>query len=52
MHCVVIDEKVGDMGPVESEKEEIRVTPLSLPANFFWEDICLDDEGQVGVAGM
>ena len=38
------------MGAVEDDKEEIRATPLSLPPNFFWEDICLDNEGQVGVA--
>lgn len=52
LHCVIVDEKVdGDMGAVEDNKEQIRTTPLSLPPNFFWEDISLDDEGQVGVAG-
>lgn len=40
-------EKVSDMGPLEDDKEEIRQEPFTLPSNFTWDDICLEDEEQV-----
>ena len=42
-----IDEKVGDMGPLEDDREEIRTEPFSLPSGFVWDDISLEDEKQV-----
>jgi len=41
------DEKVSDSGPVEEQKDSIRAEPFSLPANFEWSLISLDDVSQV-----
>ena len=41
------DEQVSDMGPVEEDKEEVRTQPFTLPPNFVWDDICLENEEQV-----
>ena len=45
-----IDEKVLEMGPLEEDKEEVRDDPYSLPSNFMWDEICLDDEEQVNIS--
>ena len=44
----VSDEKVSDMGPLEEDKDEVRIEPFTLPPNFVWDEICLDSEEQVG----
>ena len=41
------DDKVSDMGPLEDDKEEIRTEPFTVPSNFSWSDISLDDDEQV-----
>ena len=45
--CVCVDEKVSEMGALEEVKESIRTEPFSLPADFMWDNICLEDSSQV-----
>lgn len=41
-----IDEKVIDVGPIETDKI-IRTDPYSLPPQFFWDNLDLCDSTQV-----
>ena len=46
---VCVGETVSDAGPVEEQKEDIRVEPFSLPPNFEWSEVSLEDPAQVCV---
>ena len=46
------DEKVCETGPLEDEKEQVRTDPFTLPSNFMWDDLSLDDDDQVTVPEM
>lgn len=37
------------MGPVEEDRDDVRTEPFSLPSNFIWDQISLDNEDQVRV---
>ena len=41
------DEKVVEMGPMEPDRDEVRLDPLTLPDKFIWDDINLSDDAQV-----
>ena len=38
---------MSDSGPVEEQKDSIRDEPFSLPSNFEWSLISLEDVAQV-----
>eukprot|EP00731_Ephydatia_muelleri_P009223 Em0004g1561a len=40
-------EKVTDSGPLEPAKDDVRQEPLSLPNNFKWDDIDLENPSQL-----
>lgn len=42
-----LDEKVVEMGPMEPDRDEVRLDPLTLPDKFIWDDINLSDDAQL-----
>ncbi|XP_052468213.1 glycylpeptide N-tetradecanoyltransferase 1b isoform X2 [Carassius gibelio] len=42
-----IDEKVTSHGPIESERPSVREEPFSLPQEFIWDTLNLDNQEQL-----
>lgn len=42
-----IDEEVTSQGPIESERSSVREEPYSLPQDFIWDTLNLDNQEQV-----
>lgn len=43
LYKIFIDEKIIKNEPIESDKTSIRAEPYSLPADFQWDTLNLDD---------
>ena len=44
---LTVEDDVQEFGPIEPPKEEIRVAPYSLPANYEWDEVDILDADQV-----
>lgn len=42
-----LEDDVQEFGPIEPPKEEIRVAPYSLPANYEWDEVDILDADQL-----
>ena len=47
LHVCYVDDEVTEAGAIEEDKGAIRTEAYSLPEQFMWDDVDLQDEHQV-----